>query len=127
MARSNLILIFGDTLVILIIAMIGFASHGTLDSSGGRLLATLVPFLVAWFASALPLQALDPQATRGWGIIRPAWAVILAAPLGAFLRGIWLRIPIQATFVLVMAAFLLLGLLLWRIFYNYLIFPRTHT
>lgn len=124
MKRRRLILIIGDSLVILIVAVIGFASHGTLDSPGSRLLATLIPFLAAWFATAIPLQALDPQATQGVGLWRPGWAVVLAAPLGSWVRGLWLQTPVLTTFVLVMVAFLLLGLLLWRLFYNFVIFPR---
>ena len=124
MDRRTRILIAGDTLVILIVAGIGFASHGTLGSSGNRLLATLIPFLAAWFGSAFPLQALNPQATRGWGLWRPLWAVVLAAPFGAWLRGLWLQTPVLTLFVLVMVAFLSLGLLIWRLFYNYVLFPR---
>lgn len=124
MDRRTLILIAGDTLVILIVAGIGFASHGILGSSGSRLFATIIPFLVAWFASAFPLQALNPQATQGKGLWRPLWAVVVAAPLGAWLRGIWLQTPVLTLFVLVMVAFLLLGLCLWRLFYNFLLFPR---
>lgn len=124
MNQQKIFLIFGDILVIAVIAIIGFASHGTLGSSGMRMLATLVPFLAAWFASAIPLKALDPQLIQGKGIWRPLWAVILAAPLGAWLRGIWLQMPVLTTFVLVMIAFLLLGMFLWRLLYNFLIYPR---
>ena len=124
MSHRDLFLVGGDILVITLVAVIGFASHGTLGSSGGRLLATLIPFLVAWFATAIPLHATDPQAIQGMGVWRPIWAGVLAAPLGAWLRGLWLQTPVQATFVFVMMAFLILGMLLWRLFYNYVIFPR---
>lgn len=118
------LLIIGDILVIIIIAWIGFASHGTLGSSGTRILATLIPFLAAWFASAFPLRAFDPQVSQGKGIWRPLWAVILAAPLGAWLRGIWLQTPVQTTFVWVMVAFLMVGVFVWRLLYQFVIFPR---
>jgi len=124
MNRQNTYLVIGDTLVIAILAIIGFASHGTLGSSGTRMLATLIPFLAAWFASAIPLRAVDPLVSQGKGIWRPLWAVILAVPLGAWLRGIWLQMPVQTTFVLVMIAFLLLGILIWRLLYNFVLYPR---
>lgn len=124
MNRRKLFLVVGDILVISLVAIIGFASHGTLGSSVTRLLATVIPFLAAWFASAIPLQTFNIQAARGSGIWRVIWAVILAAPLGAWLRGVWLQSPVQTTFVFVMIAFLLLGLFAWRLFYNTVIFPR---
>jgi len=121
---QNAYLILGDILVIAVIAIIGFASHGTLGDSRARMLATLIPFMVAWFASATPLGAYDHRLSLGKGIWRPLWAVILAAPLGGWLRGVWLQTPVQTTFVGVMIAFLLLGMCLWRLLYNYVIYPR---
>lgn len=124
MKHQKNILIIGDILVIAIIAIIGFASHGTLGAGGGRMFATLIPFLAAWFASAIPLRAYALDTTLGRGIWRPIWAVILSAPLGAWLRGVWLQMPVQTTFVLVMIAFLLLGIILWRLLVQFVIFPR---
>lgn len=124
MSRRNLYLVAGDIMVITLVAVIGFASHGTLGSSSGRLLATLIPFLMAWFAAAIPLHATDSQATQRQGLWRLVWAGVLAAPLGAWLRGLWLQAPVQTTFVFVMMAFIILGMIVWRLFYNYIIFPR---
>jgi hypothetical protein len=127
MNRRIIYLFVGDILVISLVAITGFATHGTLGSAGVRLLATLIPYLVAWFVAATPIKALDPDATQGWGLWRPVWAVLLAAPFGAWLRGIWLQLPVQTTFVWVMLAFIALGIIIWRLFYNYVIFLRTGT
>ena len=54
---------------------------------------------------------------------RPFWAMVLAAPLASWLRGVWLNAPIMPIFVLVLGGFSALGILAWRAVYA-LIFSR---
>jgi hypothetical protein len=55
-----------------------------------RFLATYLLFLGAWFVAAGALGALDPErAGDPRQVWRPAVGALLAAPLGAVLRGAW--------------------------------------
>lgn len=53
--RGNLqrfVLIAGDIITLAIVTVIGFASHGTADTAGSRMLTTFIPLVVAWFLVA---------------------------------------------------------------------------
>jgi hypothetical protein len=112
------ILIIGDVITLALVTGFGFATHGTLGTAGSRMLATFVPLLVAWAAVAPFLGAYAPerarQAPQLW---RPFWAMVLAAPLAAWLRAVWLNAPILWLFVLVLGGFSALGILAWRALY----------
>jgi hypothetical protein len=118
------ILIIGDVITLALVTGFGFATHGTLGSAGSRMLTTFVPLLLAWAAVAPFLGAYDSeragQASQLW---RPFWAMILAAPLAAWLRAVWLNAPILWLFVLVLGGFSALGILAWRALYL-LVFAR---
>jgi hypothetical protein len=123
---SDWILWLGDAVAYLVITIIGFSSHGILESSGlARFLATLLPFYTSWV-----LFALWNGRYRGgydqlipW-ILRSGATAVLAAPFAATLRAIWLGVPIQATFVLVMAGVSALGIMLWRVLFHLVMRPR---
>ena len=118
------ILVIGDIIAIALVTGFGFATHGTLGSAGLRLLTTFIPLLIAWFAVAPFLGAYDPQHTlKPSQLWRPFWAMVVAAPLAAWLRGAWLNAPILPVFVLVLGGFSCLGILAWRAVYT-LIFSR---
>jgi hypothetical protein len=118
------ILVIGDMIAIALVTGFGFATHGTLGSAGLRLLTTFVPLLFAWFAVAPFLGAYDLQrALKPSQLWRPFWAMVLAAPLAAWLRGAWLNAPILPIFVLVLGGFSSLGMLAWRAVYT-LIFSK---
>jgi len=113
-----LVLMVGDILTLLLVTIYGFARHSTLDTAGVRMLATFLPLLVAWFLIAPHLGAFDLQrAAELRQVWRPVWAMLLAAPLFAFLRGLWLNTPIVPIFVLVMGGIGAVALLLWRMIY----------
>ena len=127
-ARTRWLLALGDGLVVLLTSLAGFARHGELGSSGVvRVAATVVPFSLAWFAAAPWLGCFDPgRMARFSNLWRVLVAAVLAAPLGAVLRGLWLRAPVLPTFAVVMAAVLGVALLAWRALAARLLRPSLH-
>jgi hypothetical protein len=116
-------LLAGDLITLAIVTLVGFASHGTLATAGGRVLTTFVPLSVAWLLIAPNLGAFDRALVSDWRQLwRPIWAMLLAAPLAAFLRGVWLNSPILPVFVVVLAGTNALGLLAWRSLYVLVIY-----
>ena len=112
------VLIAGDFITITLVTLFGFATHGTLQTSGIRVLTTLLPMLIGWFAVAPFLSAYDLDRTRQVNQIwRPFWAMVISAPLSAWVRGFWLNSAIQPLFVLVMGGFAALAILLWRLIF----------
>jgi hypothetical protein len=102
----------GDAGVIFVATLVGFLSHNESPLTlVNRFLATWVPFSLAWGLAAYA-TGLYRSGPFSIGLI--LLASILAAPLGALLRGLWLGALIQTSFVLVMAAVLGLGMILWR-------------
>ena len=108
-------LIGGDILVLAITSVFGFTTHGTLGSAGMRILATLIPLLIAWFLIG-PLMSVfnEKRVAEPRQLWRPLWAMVLAAPFAAFLRGVWLGQPIHPLFVVVIGGFSALALVAWR-------------
>lgn len=104
----------GDVVVLMLLTVTGFAFHGE-QRAVLRMLSTLVPLMVAWAPSALPLGVYDEQHLRRWqSLWRPFWAAVLAVPLAAWLRALWLSTVVIPTFVAVLGAFTVLFLTLWR-------------
>jgi len=116
------VLLAGDLLVLALVTLVGFAAHGTLATAGGRMLTTFIPLSVAWLLLAPYLGVFDRSLAGDWRQLwRPVWAMLLAAPLAAFLRGAWLNSPILPVFVVVLAATNALGLLVWRSLYAWVV------
>jgi len=115
-ARTRWLLALGDALVVVLTSLAGFMRHGELGTSGvARVAATIVPFSLAWFAAAPWLGCFDPgRMARLSNLWRIPVAAVLAAPLGAVLRALWLRVPVLPIFAVVMAAVLSAALLAWR-------------
>ncbi|RME86608.1 MAG: DUF3054 domain-containing protein [Anaerolineae bacterium] len=115
--RTKAALILGDVIAIAIVTVIGFASHGELGSASlWRLAATFFPLTLSWFLVAPWLGLFDPRTTAQARLLwRPAWAMLLAAPLAAFLRSLMLGgLPVLPLFVAVLGATSALGMSLWR-------------
>lgn len=116
--RGNLqrfVLIAGDIITLAIVTAIGFASHGTADTAGSRMLTTFIPLVVAWFLIAPFLQVYDNQLSRdGRQLWRPLWAMILASPMAAWLRGLMLSSPILPVFVIILGGVSAVAILVWR-------------
>ena len=121
------VLIIGDILAILLITLIGFATHGELNISFlTRIAAIFFPFLVVWFLLSPWLGLFQAEIifnpTQLW---RPALAMLFAAPLAAVLRGLILNAAIIPIFAVVLAVTSALGMVLWRGVY-FLLNRKTH-
>jgi hypothetical protein len=113
--RRRYYLILGDILTLAIVTVIGFASHGTAGTAGTRMLTTFIPLVVAWFLIAPHLKAFDQELVReSRQLWRPLWAMILAAPMAAWLRGLLLGSPILPNFVIILGGVSALAILAWR-------------
>lgn len=119
MRNSNLIwLLLGDVVSLGLATLFGFASHGTLDTAGARILSTFIPLLAAWFLSAPFLGAYRLEwAAQLRQLWRPFWAMILAAPFAAWLRAVWLGGVILPVFVVVLGGVSAIAILVWRLIY----------
>lgn len=119
--RSNewlLALIAGDIITLAIVTLIGFASHGTAGTAGTRMLTTFLPLTIAWFLVAPFLKVYLNEIVYDFRQLwRPFWATILAAPMAAFLRGLFLSSPILPLFVVILGGVSALAILLWRVIY----------
>ena len=116
MINNRNILILGDIFVTLLIILIGFATHGELNTSFiTRMSALFFPLIIAWFLIAPWLGLFQHKVVSNpkqlW---RPVLAMIFAAPLAAVLRGLILNAPIIPIFVIVLAATSAFGMVLWR-------------
>jgi hypothetical protein len=126
MKRAFIILFLGDILTLVLVTVYGFANHQELDTAGSRILATFIPLLVAWLFVAPLLGVYDPdRAADPRQLWRPFWAMVLAGPMAAWLRGVMLGVmqgvptglPIQPIFVVVIGGISALALLAWRAVY----------
>lgn len=108
-------LIIGDILTLAVVTVIGFASHGTAGTAGSRLLTTFIPLLAAWLLIAPHLKVYDHDvALDGRQLWRPFWAMVLAGPMAAWLRGLILNSPILPIFVIILGGVSALAILAWR-------------
>lgn len=111
------VLIAGDLAMCLTAVVLGFAAHGTLHAgAAARMLVSWVPFSLAWLALAWPAGLFRPQvAGDGRALWRPPLVALAAAPVGAWLRGLWIGAPPALAFVAVMAAVTALLYSAWRL------------
>jgi hypothetical protein len=122
--KAQIGILLGDMIVLAGVTVFGFASHGAASTAGSRMLTTFIPLVVGWLLLAPHLGAYDlARAEDARQLWRPLWAMLLAAPLAAWLRGAWLRTPIQPVFVFVLGGVSALSLLAWR--GSYLLLRRT--
>ena len=121
---NKYILVLGDILAILIVTIIGFASHGEAGLSFlPRMVATFFPLVIAWFFLAPFVGLFQAENTsHAKQLWRPVLAMIFAASLAAVLRGLILNAPIIPIFVVVLGATSAFGMLVWRgiyLFFNH--------
>lgn len=112
---DHIILILGDIITLALVTIIGFASHGTADTGGARMLSTFVPLVVAWFLVAPFLQVYKIEyGLDGRQLWRPIWAMVIAAPMAAWLRGLMLSSPILPIFVVILGGVSVVAIFVWR-------------
>ena len=114
-------LVLGDIITLVIITVIGFATHGETDLSFlPRMSTTFIPLVVSWFLIAPWLGLFDAQNTSApkqlW---RPLLAMLLAAPVAAILRAAMLNTVALPLFTLILGGSAALGMLLWRGLYSF--------
>ncbi|MEW5869276.1 MAG: DUF3054 domain-containing protein [Chloroflexota bacterium] len=113
--KQYVVLLAGDVLTLALVTVAGFATHGTAGTAGLRMLTTFVPLVIAWLLVAPHLGVFDPaNLAAPRQLWRPAWAMLLAGPLAAWLRGVALGTAILPVFVLVLSGVSALSLLAWR-------------
>lgn len=111
-------LLVGDVVTLGLVTVFGFTTHGTFGTAGMRMLSTFIPLVVAWLLVAPHLGAFELQGVKNYrNLWRPFWAMVIAGPMAAWLRGAWLNAPILPIFVVVLGGFSALGLLFWRSIY----------
>lgn len=121
---SRWVLIVGDMLTLGLVTVAGFATHNELLNAGTRMLTTFVPLSAAWLMAAPFLGAYSGnhlQERRD--LWRPFWAMVLAGPMAALLRALWLRTTIVPIFVIVLGGIAALAIFTWRLIY-WLVYSR---
>ncbi|UCF27863.1 MAG: DUF3054 domain-containing protein [Chloroflexota bacterium] len=112
---NRFVLIAGDIITLAVVTVIGFASHGTANTAGARMLTTFIPLVVAWFLVAPFLNVYKSEyVLDGLQLWRPVWAMVLAAPMAAWLRGVMLSSPVLPIFVVILGSASVAGILIWR-------------
>jgi uncharacterized metal-binding protein len=115
LSRQQLILVAGDIVTLGLVTVFGFASHGEVETAGVRMLTTFLPLVAAWLLVAPHLKVFEMQRV---GVLRelwrPFWAMVLAGPMAAWLRGVMLNAPILPIFVIVIGGVSAMALLAWR-------------
>ncbi len=118
---NKYILILGDLLAIVLVTVIGFATHGEVGAGLpspdvlARMAALFFPLVVTWFLLAPALGLFQTETTASpkqlW---RPVWAGLFAGPLAVVLRGFILNAPILPIFAAILAGVFALGMVIWR-------------
>lgn len=105
----------GDVFVLVVLTIVGFASHSTLDETT-RLGVTTAGVLLAWAVVAPWFGAFSTQTVTRWSAVwRVALAWSIAAPVAGFLRGLILDLVVSPTFILVTIAVNGAALVTWRL------------
>ena len=109
-------LVPGDILAILLVTVIGFATHGEADLSFlPRMAAAFFPLTLAWFLLAPFLELFQMDVVSNpkqlW---RPVLVMLFAGPFAAVLRGFLLSAPVIPNFAVILASTSAFGMLVWR-------------
>jgi hypothetical protein len=109
-------LILGDILAIVILTIIGFATHGEVGFAYlSRMGIIFFPMLISWFLAATWVDLFDERVVTNpqlfWRIFL---AMLFAAPLAVILRATLLHSAGQPLFTLILGSTNALGMLMWR-------------
>jgi len=89
--EENRALLVGDVLALAVVTAVGFATHGTTGNSRGAPVDDIFTIgrglVPGGPASGVYNRSMTLEARQLW---RPFWAMILAAPLAAWMRGLLL-------------------------------------
>ena len=122
------LLILGDLLAILIITLIGFATHGEVGAGSPspyyvlpRMAAIFLPLSIAWLLLAPFVGLYDPELiSNPKQLWRPTLAMIFAASFAVILRGLLLNAAIIPIFAVVLSATSAFGIVVWRTIYLFI-------
>jgi len=119
MSNSKRILIVGDILAIIITTLIGFATHGELNSAFlVRMLVAIIPLTIAWFLLAPWFGLFQADITSNLKQLwRPVLAMLFAASLAVVIRGLILNAAILPIFAIVFGTTSAFGMAIWRTLY----------
>jgi len=109
-------LILGDALVLLLVTVIGFVSHGETDASFiPRAAAMFVSLISGWFLLAPVTSLFDDERVHAKpSLWRPAVTGFFAAQFAITVRGLLLQSSVQPIFAVVLGMTTALGMTLWR-------------
>lgn len=114
-SRGTLGLWVGDFITVVILTLVGFASHDQLAAGISRMVTTFLPVLFAWVFTAAPAGVMTAEAAaQPRSLWRVAWAMILAGALASILRGLMLNQPILPVFAVVLSGSALIAIMVWR-------------
>ena len=119
--NNRIFLILCDLLVLGIITLLGFATHGELSTASlPRLLTTFMPLLAGWFLAAPWLGLFEPQKRKFTFLWRVPFAMLLAAPLTSVLRAALLNETALPLFTLILGSSAAIGILIWRALWGWM-------
>ncbi len=115
--------IVGDVVMLLAFIVIGEQDHGFLDDPTivWTVLRALIVFGLPWVVAALWCGALAPvtRASYGRWLLATLQALLIALPLGIWLRALWLdRAVVPTLFISATLGFGTLFILGWRVAYG---------
>jgi len=118
MSKKN-ILILGDILMIAILTIIGFVSHGEADASFiPRMGTTFFPAVIGWFLLAPWFGLFDETVAVNSKLLwRVPLAMLIAAPLASILRSAMLGSAALPLFTLILGSTFAVGMSVWRTAY----------
>ncbi len=109
--------VVGDVAVLVVLTVIGFASHSTLDQTW-RLVVTTLGVLAAWAIVGPWFGVFSVEVLTRWqSVWRVALAWAIAAPVAGFLRGLVLDLSVSPTFILVTIIVNGAAMVVWRAAY----------
>jgi hypothetical protein len=119
--NKQVTLVIGDSVVMGVITIIGFVSHGELATASlPRMMTTFLPLLASWFLIAPWLGLFDMQKPRFSYIWRIPLAMLFAAPLTTVLRAAVLNSSALPLFTLILGGSSTIGMLVWRTLWGWM-------
>ena len=124
--NKNYILILGDIITLVILTIIGFATHGETDASFlPRMAAVFCPVVFGWFVLAPWFGLFNETVINSpKNLLRILLAFLFVAPLAVILRGAWFNAPVLPLFALIFGSSNALGLMVWRWLYQAIVSKR---